>query len=421
MASTDYERASPRPPSPKTSSRRGFLLVAVGLFVMLMASNLVTPLYAVYRRQLGFSAVELTLIFATYAILLVPSLLLFGQLSDRLGRRRVIATGLAGGAVSLALFAAADGTPWLFAARAVQGLATGLMTAAAAAALVELEPRGHHGRAAVATVLGNNGGSAAGPLIAGMLAEWAPDRLVLPYLVGIACIALAAMGVLSIRDPVQPSGAWHIQRPSVPAEVRSRFARASLSGATVWAVGALFLSVVPSYAAQLLHTNNLALLGAITALMLAASCAAQIGLMHIDARPRDAQPAGLAMMAAGVILLVVAFPLHWLVAVIAAALLAGLGLGVALFGAQKDINQLAPPDRRGEVTAAFIACLYGGVAITATATGLLADGYGLSTAVAVIGSAVAALAVATAAWHVLAHRSGSGRAQGVLDRVDGRG
>src|SRR5205823_8566772 len=164
-------------------SRRPFLLVGVGLFVMLMGSNLATPLYAVYRRQLGFSAVELTLIFATYAILLVPSLLVFGQLSDRLGRRRVIAVGMAGGAVSLGLFAAADGTPWLFAARATQGLATGLMTAAAAAALVELEPRGHHGRAAVATVLGNNGGSAAGPLLAGMLAQWAPERLVLPYLV----------------------------------------------------------------------------------------------------------------------------------------------------------------------------------------------------------------------------------------------
>lgn len=369
---------------------------------MLMASNLATPLYAVYRRKFGFSAVELTLIFATYAIFLVPSLLLFGQLSDRLGRRRVIATGLAGGAVSLALFAAADGTPWLFAARAVQGLATGLMTAAAAAALVELETQRHHGRAAVATILGNNGGSAAGPLVAGMLAAWAPDPLVLCYLVGICCIAFAILGVMSIRDPVQPSGRWRPQRPSVPAPVRGRFARASLSGASVWAVGALFLSVVPSYAAQLLHTGDLALLGAITALMLAASCAAQIAMVRVDARPHDAQPAGLGLMAAGVVLLVVAFPLHSLAPVVAAALLAGLGLGVALFGAQKDVNHLAPADRRGEVTAAFISCLYGGVAITTVGTGLLADGYGLSTAVAIIGAVLVALAVGVSAWHIAA-------------------
>jgi MFS family permease len=380
------------------------LLVAGGLFVMLMASNMPTPLYAVYRRTLGFSAVELTLIFATYAIFLVPSLVVFGQLSDRVGRRRVIAAGLVGGAVSLALFASADSTPWLFAARGVQGLATGLMTAAAAAALVELETEGHHGRAAVATILGNNGGSGAGPLVAGMLAQWAPDRLVLPYLVGIGCICFALLAVLSISEPAQPSGRWRIQRPSVPPAVRGRFARASLSGATVWAVGALFLSVVPSYAAQLLHTSDLALLGAITALMLATSCVAQVAVLRIDARPSEAQPVGLVMMAIGVVLLVLAFPLHSLVPVLAAAILAGLGLGVTLFGAQKDINQLAPTDRRGEVTAAFISCLYGGVAITSVATGLLADGYGLSTSVAIIGGILAALALTTCAWHAIARR-----------------
>jgi hypothetical protein len=237
-----------------------------------------------------------------------------------------------------------------------------------------------------------------------MLAQWAPDRLVLPYLVGIGCIGFALLAVLSISEPAKPSGRWRIQRPSVPPAVRGRFARASLSGATVWAVGALFLSVVPSYAAQLLHTSDLALLGAITALMLATSCVAQVAVLRIDARPSEAQPVGLVMMAIGVVLLVLAFPLHSLVPVLAAAILAGLGLGVTLFGAQKDINQLAPSDRRGEVTAAFISCLYGGVAITSVATGLLADGYGLSTSVAIIGGMLAALALATCAWHVVARR-----------------
>jgi predicted MFS family arabinose efflux permease len=402
MASADYSLSSPRAPEARGGSRRGFRLVAAALFVMLMASNMATPLYAVYRIRFGFSAAELTLVFATYSIVLMPSLLVFGQLSDRIGRRRVIVMGLAGGAASLVLFAAAQGAGWLFAARAIQGIATGLMTAAAAAALVELEPGGHRGRAAVATVLGNNGGSAAGPLVAGMLAQWAPDRLVLCYVTGIACIGLAAIGVMSIRDPVAPSGRWRPQRPSVPGSVRGRFARASLSGAAVWAVGGLFLSVVPSYAGDLLHTGDLALLGAITALMLAASCAAQLALLRWDLDPHDAQPAGLTMMTSGVALLVLAFPLRSLPAVLAAAALAGFGLGTTLFGAQKDINLLAPARRRGEVTAAFIACLYGGVAITTVATGLLADRYGLSTAVAVIGAIVVAVAVGTIIWHLRA-------------------
>jgi predicted MFS family arabinose efflux permease len=82
--------------------------------------------------------------------------------------------------------------------------------------------------------------------------------------------------------------------------------------------------------------------------------------------------------------------------------LAGFGIGTVLFGVQTDINRLAPGDRRGEVTAAFIACLYGGVAVTTVATGLLADSYGLPTAVDVAGAVVAGVAMLTTVWHLAA-------------------
>ena len=68
-----------------------FLVVAAAWFAMMAGTNLATPLYAVYEREFGFSSAVLTLVFATYALVLAPSLLLFGQLSDRLGRRRVMA------------------------------------------------------------------------------------------------------------------------------------------------------------------------------------------------------------------------------------------------------------------------------------------------------------------------------------------
>jgi MFS family permease len=89
-----------------------FWLVGAGLFVMLLSANLPTPLYAVYRERFGFSGTMLTLIFATYAVVLIPSLLMFGQLSDRIGRRRVIALGLAAATAAMVLFALARGTGW---------------------------------------------------------------------------------------------------------------------------------------------------------------------------------------------------------------------------------------------------------------------------------------------------------------------
>ena len=243
-----------------------FLVVAGAWFAMMAGSNVATPLYATYEREFGFSSAVLTLVFTTYALFLAPSLLLFGQLSDRLGRRRVMAAGFATATVGLVLFALAGSLLWLFAARAVQGLAVGMISGAAAAALVELDPAPQEDRAALFAALAQAGGSASGPIIAGMLAEWAPKPLVLPFVVFVVLGVVATVAALAIPEPgrVVP-GRLRVVRPSVPPEIRVLFTRVSVTGAAVWAVAALFLSVVPSYAADLLDTSNLALLGAISA------------------------------------------------------------------------------------------------------------------------------------------------------------
>src|SRR5436189_221636 len=110
--------------------------------------------------------------------------------------------------------------------------------------------------------LAQAGGSGAGPLIAGLLAEWAPDPLRLPYFVLLGATALVALCALRIPEPLRGrSGRWQVTRPAVPAGIRRPFARVALTAAVLWAAVALFLSIVPSYAAKLLQTSNLALLG----------------------------------------------------------------------------------------------------------------------------------------------------------------
>jgi MFS family permease len=378
---------------------RPFLIVTVAFFTLLLGSNLPTPLYAVYRERFGFSSAVLTLVFATYMVVLVPTLLLCGQLSDRVGRKRVIAAGLTTAAVGLGLFAAATGTAWLFAARGVQGLSVGMVTGAATAGLVELEPHGDRRRAALYAVLVQGGGSSAGPLLAGALAQWAPAPRTLCYLVALVLALVAAAAVLTIPERMPAGGRWRMQRPSVPPDIRVGFWRASLTATTVWMVAALYLSVVPSYAAKLLDTANLALLGAIAASLLGASCAAQLIASRRDGAA-GAQPLGLALVVAGLVALVLAFPLHSLAALFASALLGGAGHGLAFLGAQADINELAPIERRGEVTAAFISCVYFGVATSAIGVGLLSTASSLRTAVTIFAIAVGATALTAIAWHI---------------------
>src|SRR6266568_3495212 len=145
------------------------LIVVTGAFAaMLLSANLATPLYAGYSQRFGFSTAVLALIFAVYALVLIPSLVTFGQIADRFGRRPVIAVGLGLAVVALIMFALADGVGWLFAARATQGLAQGMMSGAATAALAELLP-GQERRAALLATLAQSGGCASAPLLSGML------------------------------------------------------------------------------------------------------------------------------------------------------------------------------------------------------------------------------------------------------------
>jgi hypothetical protein len=93
----------------------GFWLVAGALFLLLFASAAASPLYRVYQVQWRFSATTLTAVFAVYVLVLLVTLLVFGSLSDYLGRRRVIAVALAAGAGACGLFLAAHGVGLLFA------------------------------------------------------------------------------------------------------------------------------------------------------------------------------------------------------------------------------------------------------------------------------------------------------------------
>src|SRR6516162_2770725 len=119
-----------------------FWLLGYAFLILFVGTTIPTPLYRVYQQELNFSSGVLTLIFAAYVLTLLPSLLIFGQLSDRMGRRGVLLMGFGLAAAGAVVFATAQGLASLFLARALQGVATGVVAGAGTAALAELEPSG---------------------------------------------------------------------------------------------------------------------------------------------------------------------------------------------------------------------------------------------------------------------------------------
>jgi MFS family permease len=299
----------------------------------------------------------------------------------------------------------------------VQGLAVAMVSGPATAALVELDPDGSRRRAALGAGLAQTLGSAIGPVFAGVLAEFAPYPLRLVYLVAVALTVMAA--VLVLRLPEQRAGArepWRPQWPRVPVEIRRSFLRVALTGGVGWAALSLYLSIVPSYAALLLQTHALALLAAVATTALLASSAVQAVAARRPGSWRRDQALGCILIAVGLGGLIVAAPTRSFAALLVGALVAGAGQGLAFLTAQEELNELAPDERRGEVTAAFIAVTYACVAGFVIASGLLALGLSLQRAVETVAASLIAVALAAAAWHALSPRVAAPRRRGAAPR-----
>ena len=152
-----------------------FWLLATLLALLSAASSAPSPIYAVYAARWHFSSITLTAIFGVYALALLAALLTTGRLSDHLGRRPVVLL------TGVLAFIAASGAGWLFTARILQGLGTGMAAGAISAWLVDLQPPDRPGLGSVVGSVAPISGLAAGTLGAGLLVQYGPDPLHLVY------------------------------------------------------------------------------------------------------------------------------------------------------------------------------------------------------------------------------------------------
>ncbi|GAA4517032.1 MFS transporter [Actinoallomurus oryzae] len=381
-----HDRRSPGPdPRPR---RWRFWAVAYALLMLLTGTNLPTPLYRGYAVRFGFSPLVVTLIFAVYAAVLIPSLLVAGPLSDAVGRRAVLLPAVALAALGSLVFALAEGTAWLFAARMLQGAALGAASGPLTAALAELEPGGDRRRAALVATVASAGGLGLGPVVAGLLAQYAPAPHVLPFAVELVLLAPAWAAIATL--PAKRSGArWVPRRPQIPAAMRTVFATSGTASFLAFAVIGLFLTLVPPYVAELSGSGNLLLGGAAVALMLACSTLAQLAGYGRPARRLES--AGLPLLATGLVLLAVAGTVSSLPLLLVATVIAGSGQGLVFLGGLTAVNQAAPPGRHADVLSSFYVVLYLGVGVPVVGVGFLATAVGLLVAVRYFAAVTAGL------------------------------
>ncbi len=383
-----------RQSQPQAAVRRvsgpAFGWVAYTMFILLTGTNLPTPLYHGYEQIFGHSALTTTLIFAAYVAALVPSLLIAGPLADSVGRRVVLLPALLMAVAGTLTFLLAGDTFWLFLARIMQGVAIGAASGALTASLSELEPTGNRRRAALVTTAVSLGGLGAGPLTAGVLAQYAPAPYAAPFILEIVLLSPAFVFMMLMPDKTTRTP-WQPSRPSIPARLRRVFIMSGTANFLAFSVIGLFLSLVPAYVVKLSGLNNQAVAGATVTLMLACSIAAQIA--GYGKSSFKLQFAGLAVFVPGLIMLILAGALMSLPLLITSAIAAGIGHGFVFLGGMTEINSLAPENRRAETISAFYVIIYLGVGGPVIGAGLLATMLGSLLAVQIFAGLIIPIAL----------------------------
>ncbi|MFJ3231042.1 MFS transporter [Streptomyces sp. NPDC086787] len=382
--------------------RRGWLPCALSgaVFAVCMAgTTLPTPLYSLYQDKLGFSELTVTVVYAVYAFGVIGVLLLAGNASDALGRRPVLLCGLGFAAVSAVCFLSAGGLGRLYAGRLLSGLSAGLFTGAATAYVMELAPPGGTSRATFVATAANMGGLGCGPLLAGLLAQYAPWPLHLPFVVHLALLACSAAVLLWLPETVRerrPLSTVRPQRPSLPGPVRAVFGPAAIAAFAGFALFGVFTSVSPAFLAEYLGVRDHAVSGLVVALAFFASTVGQLAVGRIGVA--RSLPLGCAVLLTGLALLAAA--LHWdlMALVVLSAAVGGAGQGLAFRGALSAVAEASPADRRAAVISALFVVAYAGISLPVIGVGLLTGPLGLRGAGLVFIACMAALVTVAGAY-----------------------
>ncbi|WP_267888976.1 MFS transporter [Streptomyces viridochromogenes] len=384
------------PTSGETSPRQrrfGAAAVAFAFWVTMAGTTAPTSLYPLYGERFGFSPMTVTVIFAVYAMGVVVGLLAFGRLSDQVGRRPVLiaATLLAAGAAGV--FLAADQVALLLVARVISGFSAALVTGAATAALTELLPQGGRVPAPMVALFANMGGLACGTLLAGILADAAPDPLRTPWVVMLVLSVTGLAGVAATPETGSRGAAFTLRlpRPRIPSDIRSDFLRSAMTAGAGFAVLGVLTAVTGLFLRTVLHESGHALAGLVVFVAFACTALGQLAVRRF--RPEVALPAACLGLILAAALIATAMATETLAPLPAAAAVNGLATGVALGHGVGGIATRSAPEHRGATVSTFFAILYSMLAVPAIGVGVLIRATDLRPAGEVFSAVVALLAL----------------------------
>lgn len=385
MSASDIPRASFAP--------FGFPIALVGMAVVLGSSSLPSPFYPVLQQKLGFAPVVMTEIFSAYALVILATLLIAGSVSDHLGRRPVLCCGFLLLALAGLAFNAAGSPLELILARALQGLACGLLLTTLSATIVDLEPPAWPGLAVIGNSVLPLIGMGLGALVSGAVMENLADAEAHVFH-GLAVVSVLLAVLVWTFPETSPRHEGLLQalkpRIGVPTAARAMFLSVAPALAASWATGGFYLVLGASIIGRLFGIKDgLPQAGVVTIL---AGCGALACFFARKASPRATMFYGTASLALGTAVTLLGILWGNLTLYLLALACAGTGFGTCFFASLRSVVPRTPASERGELFSAIFTLSYLAYGVPVIIAGLALPIFGLFSTSLVYGGIVAVMA-----------------------------
>jgi len=186
----------------KAGARKNVRILAFTLLVVMLGYGMIMPVMPFLIEQLGAGGTELGWLVSTYSLMQLVCAPLWGMLSDRVGRKPVIAIGVLGYAITLFLFGLATQFWMLFVARTLAGMLSSAAMPTSMAYISDNAPESERsgGMGQLGAAIG--AGVVAGPLLGGLLSS---RSLSLPFFVGAGLAGVAFLLVLLLLPESRPN------------------------------------------------------------------------------------------------------------------------------------------------------------------------------------------------------------------------
>jgi MFS family permease len=367
----------------------------VGLLIFTMGTSIITPLIPLYADRFDLSPGVLTLLFATYTATVVPTMLVMGSLSDRIGRKNVMFPAMAAIMAASLVLALTESVPLLFVGRVLQGLAIGGFLGVGAAFVVDHARPGRRQRAALFASVGFRLGFGLGPGLGGVVSEYTDRSIHTPFAGHAALMLVAAAVVLFAPETVSrrrpEAGRAKLEiRIGIPAGQGRGFATfLGPAGFLMSFLDAALLAIAPLYIARTLEVESVVVPGLVGLLILGMGGLTPLVLGRVE--PRRAMMVGVATSTVASLLVLGAAAVDAAALVVVAAAVIGFTNGLILQGGTAICGISVPLRDRGKLISAFYMCCYAGT-VPIVGMGFLANAVGLTAALAAWSATAFALA-----------------------------